>query len=318
MRIAVLDSFTTDQGRPVWGALQALGEVALHPRTAADEIVARCAGCTAVLTNKVPLRAATLAALPDLRYVGVMATGTNILDIDACRARGIAVTNVPGYSTEAVAQLVFALVLHFTNDVAGHWEKVRTGGWVRSPDFSFCTRPVRELAGRTLVVIGSGAIGGAAARIGAAFGMRIVTAAVPGSATPGRTPLAEALAQADVVTLHCPLTPQTQGLVDRAFLARLKPGAILVNTGRGPLLDDVAVAEALADGRLGGVGLDVLAQEPPPADHPLLRPDAPWRDRLAITPHIGWASVEARERLVAAVVANLRAFRAGERVNRVD
>jgi glycerate dehydrogenase len=320
MRIVILDGFAADQGdvEGFWGDLRRLGELVVHPRSADADLVARCRGATAALTNKVPFGAAAFAALPELKYVGVLATGTNVVDLDAARAAGVAVTNVPGYATEAVAELVFALVLHFTHDVAGHAAAVRRGAWAASSDFSFFIRPLVELAGKTLAVVGSGAIGGAVARIGAAFGMRVIKAAVPGSASAaGRTPLAEALPLADVVSLHCPLTPATRGLVDARFLAALKPSAILINTGRGALVNEGDLIAALAGGRLGGAGLDVLADEPPSAAHPLLDPMAPWAPRVAVTPHIGWGTVGARRRLAVEVTENLAAFVRGERRNRV-
>jgi glycerate dehydrogenase len=321
MRIVILDSFTADQGDPAfWDDLRALGELTVYPRTSASEVVDRGRGAFAALTNKVVIGDDALAALPELRYVGVLATGTNVVDLDAARARGVAVTNVPGYAADAVAQLAFALVLHLTHDVAGHSAAVKAGAWAASPDFCFFLQPLVELAGKTLVVIGSGAIGGAVARIGEAFGMRVLHAAVPGApARPGqaRAPLAEALPAGDVVTLHCPLTPATRGMVDARFLVAMKPGAILLNTSRGPLVDEAALREALASGRLGGAGLDVLAVEPPPPGHPLLDPAAPWARRLVVTPHIAWGTIEARHRLARAVAANLRAFLAGETRNRV-
>lgn len=320
-RIVIVDAYAADQGEvsAFWSGLEPLGELVVHARSADDEVVARCGGAFAALTNKVPFRAAHFAALPELRYVGVLATGTNIVDLAAARAAGVAVTNVPGYATESVAELVFALVLRFSHDVAGHDAAVKAGRWAASPDFSFFTRPLSELAGKTLVLVGSGAIGGAVARIGAAFGMRIVEAAVPGSPTRApRTPLAEALQQADVVSLHCPLTPSTTGMVDAGFLGALKAGAILINTGRGALVNERDLLAALAAGRLAGAGLDVLSEEPPPADHPLLDPNAPWAGRVVVTPHIGWGTVEARRRLAVAVTENLAAFLAGQRRNRVD
>jgi glycerate dehydrogenase len=319
MRIVIVDGFAADQGdSEFWSGLRELGELVVLPRIADGELVARCAGATAALTNKVAFGAEDFEALPELKYVGVLATGTNIVDLDAARAAGVAVTNVPGYATEAVAELVFALVLHFTHDVAGHAAAVKAGAWAASHDFSFFTRPLHELAGQTLVVVGSGAIGGAVARIGEAFGMRVVKAAVPGA--PGgapRTPLAEALPLADVVTLHCPLTAATRGLVNARFLGALKPGAILLNTGRGALVNEADLVATLTAGRLGGVGLDVLDQEPPPAAHPLLDPSAPWAARVVVTPHIGWGTVEARGRLAKEVADNLAAFVRGERRNRV-
>jgi glycerate dehydrogenase len=259
-----------------------------------------------------------MAALPSLRYLGVVATGTNMVDLDAARARGIAVTNVPGYAAPSAAQLVFALILRFTHDVAGHDADVKQGRWAASPDFCFFRQPLQELADKTLVVVGSGDIGRAVARIGEAFGMRVLKAAVPGSpSTAPRTPLAEALAAGDVVTLHCPLTEATRGLVNAGFLAAMKPEAILINTARGPLVDEPALIAALEQGRLRGVGLDVLSVEPPPADHPLCNRRAPWAARVVLTPHIAWGTVEARQRVRQIVAQNLSAFLAGEKLNRV-
>jgi glycerate dehydrogenase len=317
MRIVLVDSFTTDQGDTRWPGLQALGEVVAYPRTPPSLVLERCAGALAVLTNKVVLTAEILAALSDLRYVGLTSTGTNSVDLDAAKARGIAVTNVPGYSTESVAQLVFAMILHFTFDVAGHDAAVKTGKWAKNPDFCFYLRPLRELHGKTLVVVGMGAIGKAVARIGEAFGMKVMAARVPGSSSTGRIPLIEALPSADVVTLHCPLIAGTKGLVNRSFLAALKPDAILINTSRGPIVDVESLQGTLREGKLGGVGLDVLPREPPAQDDPLLDPAAPWASRLIVTPHLAWGTVEARGRLADEVSHNLAAYLAGEQRNRV-
>ena len=327
VRIVILDSFAIDQGElqgapgSTWRELAALGELVVYPQTASAEVVERAGDDTvAVLTNKVPLGNAELSALPALRYVGVTATGTDIIDLEAARARGIAVTNVPGYATDSVAELVFALILHLSYDVAGHSAAVKAGVWAASPDFCFFRQPLVELAGKTLVLVGSGAIGGAVARIGEAFGMRVVRAAVPGAPTRAgqpRAPLLEALPLADFVSLHCPLTAATRGLVGAGFLAAMKPGAILINTGRGALVDDAALAAALASGHLGGAGLDVLTVEPPPPNHPLTDPSAPWAGRIVVTPHIGWGTVESRRRLVSEVAQNLAAFLQGQARNRV-
>lgn len=321
MHAAILDSFTTDHSSDCWAGIRSqVAGLTVHPRTRSDEIVARAAGCRILLINKAMLTAEHLAALPDLRYVGVMATGTNVVDLAVAQARGVAVSNVPGYSTMSVAQLVWSLVLHLTHDVAGHDAEVQAGGWAASPDFCFFRQPLIELAGKTLVVVGMGTIGRATARIGEAFGMRVIAAAAPGSATADRMPLADALPLADVIALHCPLTPATHSLVGRDFLAALKPGAIVVNTGRGSLIDYRALMESLANGRLGGAALDVLAVEPPPADDPLLAALASrpaWARRVVITPHIAWGTVEARARLVAEVERNLAAFLHGEKRNRV-
>lgn len=319
MRIVVLDSFTADQGDDRWHGLRALGDVQLFPRTTPTLVVERARGAEVVLTNKALVNAEAIATLAasGLRYIGVMATGTNVVDLAAAKQHGVVVTNVPGYSTESVAQLVMALVLHHATDVAGHSTRVKAGDWAACPDFCFFTKPLSELAGKTLVIIGMGAIGSALSRMAGAFGMHVIPAAVPGSATPGRTPLDQALLQADVVSLHCPLTPATQGLVNADFLAHLKRGALLINTGRGPLLDESAVVQALASGHLGGLGIDVLSKEPPGAGHPLLDPSQPWSSRVVVTPHIAWGTVEARTRLIAEVVGNLAAFAEGKTRNQV-
>ena len=317
MRIVLLDSFAADQGAP-WPGLQRLGEVVAHPRTDASLVVERSAGAEAIVTNKVVLSKDTIDALPDLRYIGLASTGTNVVDLPAARARGIAVTNVPAYSTESVANLVFAMILHFSFAVAAHDRAVKAGRWASHPDFCFFLGPLHELAGKTLAIVGMGAIGKAVARIGSAFGMSVLAAAVPGSTSAGRVPLFDVLPRADVVTLHCPLVPSTQGLVNARFLGALKSSAILINTSRGAIVDEGALVEALRRGKLGGVGLDVMVQEPPPAQHPLTDPAAPWADRLVITPHLGWGTVEARQRLARQVAENLAAFQKGQRLNRVD
>ena len=328
MRIVLLDSFTADQqvrnpdrvpSLQQWERLAALGEVKAYPRSAPDQVLERAQGAEAIVTNKVVLDRGMLERLPGLRYIGISATGTNVVDLQAARERGVAVTNVPGYSAESVAQLVFALALHFAVDVAAHSAAVKRGDWARSPDFCFFLKPLRELAGRRLVILGLGAIGQAVARIGRGFGLSIIAAAVPGSpVTADRVPLPEALPQADLVTLHCPLTPATQRLVDARFLAALPPGAVLINTSRGGLIDLPALQASLNAGHLGGVGLDVLDREPPPLDHPLTDPTAPYADRVVITPHLAWGTVEARARLRHEVAENLAAFTRGERRNRVE
>ena len=318
MNIVVLDSFTADQGKPAWSAFEALGNVTVYPRTSPRELVARAASADALLTNKVLLDAATIEHLPALRYVGILATGTNAVDLASCRARGIAVTNVPGYSTYSVAQHVFALILHTTNAVAAHDARVKSGAWAASPDFMFTLHELTELAGKTLAVVGMGAIGRTVAGIATAFGMTVLSAAVPGSPSAGRVPLDAALRVADFVTLHCPLTPATRHMVDDGFLAAMKPTAVLVNTGRGALVDEAALARALEAQTIRAAALDVVGREPPDRDNPLLAPAAPFADRLVVTPHIAWATVEARHRLIAIAAENLAAFLRGEPLNRVE
>jgi glycerate dehydrogenase len=318
MNIVVLDSFAADQGDAAWGGLGALGELFVYPRTAPSELLPRASAAAALLTNKVLLDAAIIANLPALRYVGIVATGTNAVDLAACRERGIAVTNVPGYSARSVAQLVFALLLHLANDVAAHDRRVKEGGWAASPDFMFCLGPLTELADKTLTVVGMGAIGSKVAEIAKAFGMNVVAAAVPGSDSKDRMPLSSALPISDFVTLHCPLTPATRHLVDAAFLGAMKKTAVLVNTGRGALVDEAALVRALSQGQIAGAALDVLEREPPLEAHPLLDPNASFARRIIVTPHIGWATKEARGRLIATAVENLATYLRGQTVNRVE
>ncbi len=318
MKIVVLDGFAAAQGRLSYDALALHGEVVVYPRTAPAELLTRAANADVLLTNKVLLDAGTLARLPALKYVGIVATGTNAVDLAACAERGIAVTNVPGYSTDSVAELVFALLFHFTRGVAAHDARVKDGAWSASPDFMFCVRPLHELAGKTIAIVGTGAIGRAVTKIAEALRMRVIAARVPGSPSPERTPLDVALPLADFVTLHCPLTKMTEKLVNDAFLGKMKREGILVNTGRGGLVDEAALARALTDGTIGGAALDVLEREPPLAGNLLLDPDAPFAARLVVTPHIGWATEEARSRLIAAVADNLSAFLRGEDQNRVE
>jgi glycerate dehydrogenase len=320
LRIVILDSFAADQGETsAWEGLEALGQVTLYPRTPLGSVIERCRDAEAIVTNKVIIGPETIAALPALQYIGVSATGTNVVEVAAARARGIGVTNVPGYAAESVAQLTFALILHLAVDVAAHNAAVKAGRWAATEDFCFFLRRLPELSGKTLVVLGLGAIGGAVARIGAGFGMKVLAAAVPGSPTSAaRVPLADALSLADVISLHCPLTAATANLVDRKFLSQMKKSAILINTSRGGLVHEADLVGALSRGHLAGVGLDVLAREPPPAEHPLTDPKAPYAGRVIVTPHLGWGTVEARARVRQQVADNLRAFLAGERLNRVD
>jgi glycerate dehydrogenase len=319
VRIVVLDSFAADQGEQAgWTELEALGEAVVYPRTPPGEVVGRARDAEAIVINKVVIGAETIAALPALRYIGVSATGTNVVDLVTARARGIAVTNVPGYAAESVAQLTFAMILELAIDVAAHSAAVKAGRWADTEDFCFFLRRLPELSGKTLVVLGMGAIGGAVARIGAGFGMKVIAAAVPGSSSVERVPLADALPLADVVSLHCPLTSATANFVDRKFLSLMKKTAILINTSRGGLIHEADLIGALSRGHLGGVGLDVLAREPPVAEHPLTDANAPYADRVLVTPHLGWGTVEARSRVRKQVAANFRAFVAGARLNRVD
>ena len=320
-RIVVLDAHTltplapgeSSPEHPSWEAISALGELVVHARTVPADIPARCHGAEVVFTNKVPLDAATLGSLPDLKYIGVMATGTNVVDLAAARAAGITVTNVPGYSTMSVAQHVFALLFELVVRTGETSAAVRRGAWETCPDFCFTIAPFHELAGKTMGLVGFGEIGQAVARIADALGMKVLVHSR--SEKPSAVPvqwagLDEVFSRADVVSLHCPLTDGTRHLVNDARLALMKPGALLINTGRGPLVDEPALAGALERGVLAGFGGDVLSTEPPSSGNPLLR--AP---RVVLTPHIAWASIEARHRLMAILASNLRAFLAGDPVN---
>ncbi len=308
-RLVVLDGHALNPGDLSWAELERDCACTIHARTDPADIVARAANATILLTNKVPLTAATLAALPALRYIGVLATGYNVVDAAAARARGIPVSNVPAYGTAAVAQHVFALLLELTQHVGDHAAGVRAGRWSGGSDWCYWDRPLVELAGLMLGLVGAGRISTAVARIGEALGMTVVFARREG----GRAELERVLRAADVLSLHCPLTPATKGLIDATTLAWMKPGAFLINTARGPLVDEAALADALAAGRLGGAGLDVLSVEPPPPDHPLLR--AP---NCLITPHQAWAARAARLRLLTVATENVRAFLAGRPQNVVN
>lgn len=318
MKVVILDGYTSTREDLDWGCVEELGpdvELTVYARTRAEDTVARCADADAVLTNKVIISAGVMARLPRLRYVGVLATGYNVVDTGEARRRGIVVTNIPAYSTDSVAQLVFAHLLNIANSVA-HYAGQRQR-WPEAPDFTWADTPLTELAGKTFGIYGMGNIGTAVARIAQAFGMKVcaVSSRQPEALPAGvrKTEWEELLAEADVLSLHCPLTESTRAMINAATLARMKPTAILINTGRGPLIDENAVAEALADGRLAAYCADVLSTEPPASDNPLLT--AP---RCYLTPHIAWATREARQRLISIAAANLRAFMLGHPVNVVS
>jgi glycerate dehydrogenase len=300
-----------------WDTLNSLGEVVIHDRTPPDQVIDRAAGAAAVLTNKVVLDRDIIGRLPDLRYIGVLATGYNVVDLDAAIERGIPVTNVPAYSTDSVAQMVFAHLLNFTQHVADHAQGVSAGKWTRCADFSYHDFPLVELNGKTMGIIGCGRIGRAVAGPAGAFGMTVIAHdAVPAAVAAAGLEYAELdelLRRSDVVTLHCPLTPETERLINAERLALMKPTAFLINTGRGPLVDAAALAAALNSGRLAGAGLDVLETEPPEAENPLLT-----AKNCSITPHIAWATREARRRLMDTVADNLRAFIAGTPQNVIN
>ena len=316
MKIVILDGYTLNPGDLDWAPLKELGSCIIHPRTDVEQIVDRAHDAEIILTNKTVLSADTLALLPTVKYIGVLATGVNIVDLEAAKKHDIIVTNVPGYSTQSVAQMVFALLLEMTLHVGHHAGMVKQGDWVSCADFSFRDRPLIELAGKTLGVVGYGQIGQQVAQIASAFGMQVLVQ----TAHPEKyqetefefVDIDKLFSDSDIISLNCPLTEETRTLVDTAHLARVKQGALLINTGRGQLINEEAVAEALEEGYLGGYATDVLSQEPPAEDNPLF--SAP---NCLITPHIAWATAEARQRLLDIVVANIVAFQNGDPQNRV-
>ena len=318
MKICILDGYSLNPGDLDWSPVERLGDVTLFDRTPADKIVERAADADIVLTNKVPFSADTLRQLPRLRFICVLATGYNIIDTEAAARQGVVVANIPAYSTMSVAQMAFAHILNITNLVASYAREVADGKWTNCPDFCFWDSALTELAGKTMGIVGLGNTGMATARIAVAMGMKVVARTsksadtLPEGITPA--PLDDVLASADVVSLHCPLTPSTRHLINAASIAKMKPSAILINTGRGPLVDEQAVADALNGGRLAAFGADVLSQEPPRGDNPLLS-----ARNCFLTPHIAWATLEARTRLMSTATENVRQFIAGEPVaNRVN
>ena len=307
MKIVILDGFTANPGDLSWKGLEELGMLTVYDRTKPEETIARAAEADIVLTNKVIINREVMAQLPQLKYIGVLATGYNVVDIEAAHERGIIVTNVPAYSTESVAQMVFAHLLTVTNRTEHYALQNRQGRWSKNSDFCYWDFPHLELAGKTFGIVGLGNIGRRVAEIALAFGMQVkaLTSKSADTLPAGieKADLEALLATSDVISLHCPLTDTTRHLINRETLQRMKPSAILVNTGRGPLVDDQAVASALAKGQLAAFCADVLTEEPPKADNPLLsQPNA------FITPHIAWATEEARSRLLQVAISNVRAF----------
>ena len=317
MNIVILDGYTANPGDLSWGSLKELGEVTVYERTRREEIAGRAADADIVLTNKVVMDREMMALLPRLKYIGVLATGYNVVDIEAARERDIIVTNVPAYSTESVAQTVFAHLLTVTNRTEHYAQQNRLGRWAENRDFCYWDTELTELAGKTMGIVGLGHIGRRVAEIALAFGMQVkaMTSKKAEELPAGiqKAELQSLLASSDVVSLHCPLTEGTRHLIHRETLRLMKPSAILINTGRGPLVDDEALAEALNEGRLRAYCADVVTEEPPKADHPLLH--AP---NAFITPHIAWATVEARKRLLQTAIGNVEAFVNGHPVNVVS
>ena len=319
MRIVVLDAYTANPGDISWEKWNRRGKLTIYDRTAPEDVVRRAADAETVLTNKVVLSAEVMVQLPRLRYIGVLATGYNVVDLEAATRRGIVVTNIPAYSTMSVAQQVFALLLNITNRVALHAESVRRGEWQQSADFSYTLFPLQELEGKTFGIVGVGHIGQAVARIAQSIGMRVMAYSSKSEEELMRMGIERAgsyeqlFAAADVLSLHCPLTEETSLLVNAERLALMKPSAIVINTGRGPLVDEQALADALNEGRIQAAGLDVLTEEPPRSGSPLLS-----AKNCTITPHVAWATTAARRRLLEVAYDNLCAFAEGHPVNQVN
>ncbi len=316
MKLIILDGYTLNPGDLSWDKFSALGDCTVYDRTSSGELYERAIGADVLITNKVVLNASLMKKLPTLKYIGVLATGYNVVDINAAKKQGIVVTNIPAYSTDSVAQMVFAFILNFTQQVMLHTNDVRGGKWSASEDFSFTSSPQIEIAGKTLGIIGFGRIGQRVASIGKAFGMNIIFYAP--SKKQGfkeiaqQVTLPEVFKLSDFVSINCPLTPDNKGFVNGDLLEMMKPSAFLVNTGRGPLINEDDLADFLNSNKIAGAGLDVLSTEPPKTDNPLLK-----AKNCYITPHIAWATFEARTRLMNIAVQNLKAFIEGAPQNMV-
>ena len=317
MRIVVLDGYTTNPGDLCWDKLKELGECTIYDRTAPGEVLERAAGAEAILTNKVVINSETMTALPDLKYIGVMATGYNVVDINAARERGIIITNIPAYSTPSVGQMVFAHILNISQQVQRHSEEVHKGRWTNNKDFCFWDTPLMELREKKIGLVGLGNTGYTTARVAIGFGMQVyaLTSKSHFQLPPEikKMDLDQLFSECDIISLHCPLTPETREMVNARRLAMMKPTAILINTGRGPLINEQDLADALNSGKIYAAGVDVLSSEPPRADNPLLT-----AKNCYITPHIAWASTEARERLMNIAISNLQAYISGTPENVVN
>lgn len=316
MKIVVLDGYGLNPGDLSWKGMEALGELTVYDRTSPSELMERSEGAEALITNKTLITAENMEALPDLKYIGVLATGYNVVDIEAAKARGIVVTNIPAYSTSSVAQMVFAHILNITQRVGHYAEENSKGRWTNNADFCYWDTDLVELDGKKMGIVGFGNIGQATARIAQAFGMEVLLyTSKEQSALPQgmrKVALDELFAESDVISLHCPLTTDTKEMVNAERLKLMKPGAILVNTGRGPLVNEQDLADALNEGRIAAAGLDVLSIEPANADNPLLG-----AKNCFITPHIAWATKEARTRLMQIAVQNLKSYQEGYIINNV-
>ena len=318
MKLVVLDGYTLNPGDLNWEGIKKFGDLEVHDRTQENQIVERCQGAEIIFTNKTPLREPILSQLPDLKYLGVLATGYNVVDVDYAKSRGIAVANVPGYGTASVVQMTFALLLELCQHVQSHSDSVRQGDWAASPDFCYWNYPLIELEGKTIGIIGFGSIGQKVADIATAFGMNIIGFSRTRSDQSHRknfkwAELNELLKESDVVSVHCPLFPETQGIINKDSLRMMKRTAFFLNTSRGPLMVDQDLADALNEGIIAGAGIDVLSVEPPSADNPLFK-----AKNCLITPHIAWATKEARSRLMGIAENNLSSFLNQKPINIVN
>ncbi len=318
MKLVVLDGYTLNPGDNPWDAIAAMGDLTVYDRTPAEQIAARAAGAEIVLTNKTPLDALVLAALPSLRFIAVLATGYNVVDTAWASRQGIPVSNVPEYGTDTVAQHVIAVLLALIHRPERHDRLVREGEWQRRGNFCFWDSPLVELAGKRMGIVGFGRIGRRVGELAHALGMAVLACDVQPGSPPGYEPFAwrameEVFAEADVVTLRCPLNASNEGLINRARIATMKPGAVLINSARGGLVNERDLADALNEGRLAAAAVDVLSVEPPLESNPLLA-----ARNCLITPHIAWATLEARRRLMAVTAANIAAFLHGEPINVVN
>ena len=313
MKIVVLDGYTLNPGDLNWDALHELGDVTIYDHTPPDKCLVRASGAEIIFTNKTPLPGAVIQLLPALRFIGVLATGYDVVDVKAAAARNIPVCNVAAYGSDSVAQMAFAHLLNLTNRVGVHAASVASGDWSKCRDFCYWLAPVTELKDKVFGVVGFGRIGHEAARLAEAFKMKVLIYDMINTGDSRQVDLAVLLKQSDVISLHCPLTPETRNIINADAIQLMKKSAFLINTSRGQLIDNQALADALRRGDIAGAGIDVLEQEPPPLNHPL-----PEAVNCFVTPHISWASREARQRLMDIAVGNLRAFLAGTSVNVVN
>ncbi|MBS6644390.1 MAG: D-2-hydroxyacid dehydrogenase [Clostridiaceae bacterium] len=314
MKIVILDGYTENPGDLSWEGMEQLGELVVYDRTAAAEIVTRIGDAEAVITNKTPISEETMNQCPNIKYIGVLATGYNVIDVEAAKKRGIIISNIPTYGTTAVAQMTMAMLLEICHHVGAHSDAVKAGEWTNNQDWCFWNYPLIELAGKTFGVIGFGRIGQASARLAKAFGMRILAydeyPNSSGEEIGEYVPLEKLLEESDVISLHCPLFPSTQGIINRDTIGKMKDGAVLINTSRGPLVVEDDLAEALNTGKLSYAALDVVSTEPIKGDNPLLK-----CSNCILTPHIAWAPKESRQRLMDIAVENLKQFIDGKPQN---